>query len=92
MMEEVKRYHYHIDVFCRHEDKAYPISESRPLPKPVAEREFLRTVEEYRMQVGKFHIGPARDADREAVYPGAIKVAENHRLVIVLSRCDCDKH
>jgi hypothetical protein len=90
-MEE-KRYHYHIDTFCRHEDKAYLISESRPLPKPVAEREFLRTVEEYRVQVGRFQIRPARDADREKSFPGAIKIAENHRLIIVLSRCDCDGH
>jgi len=92
MMEEVKRYHFHVDVFCVHEDKAYPIRESRPLPKRVAEREFIRTVEEYRMQVGKFRIRPAREVDQVTNYPGAVKIAENHRLVVVLTRCDCDEH
>jgi len=92
MMEEVKRFHFHVDVFCVHQDKVYPVRESRPLPKRVAEREFEQMVAEYRMQVGKFRIRPARDSDRETNYPGAVRIAENHRLVIVLTRCDCDGH
>jgi len=92
MMDEVKQYHFHVDLFCVHDGKAYFVRQSRPLPKRVAEREFEQTVAEYRMQVGKFHVRPARDSDRETRYPGAIRIAENHRLVIVLTRCDCDSH
>jgi hypothetical protein len=91
MMEE-KRYHYHIDLFCVHDGKAHFLRESRPLPKPIAEREFENTIAEYRLQVGRFRIRPASDADRETQFPGAIRVAENCKLVIVLSRCDCDSH
>ena len=91
MMEE-KKYHYHVDLFAVHAGKAHFVRQSRALPKPVAEREFLRTVEELRLQVGKFRIRKARDDDRETSYPGALRIAENHRLVVVLSRCDCDEH
>jgi len=86
---ERKEYHYHVDLFCRHDGKAYFVRQSKALPKRVAKREFDLVVQEFRMQVGKFQVRPARDADRETAFPGAVKIAENHRLIIVLSRCDC---
>ena len=86
----MERYHYHVDVFCRTNDgRAYFIRQSRPLPKRMAKRQFDLVVQEYRLQVGRFNIRPARDTDRESWCPGAVKIAENHRLVVVLSRCDC---
>ena len=88
-MEFVERYHFHIDVFCKHDGKVYFVNQSRSLPKRVAKREFDLVVQEFRLQVGKFIIRPARDTDRESWCPGAVKIAENHRLIIVLSRCDC---
>jgi len=81
--------HYHVDVF---DTKSHPLWSTRALPKSAAEREFKRLVSEYRQQVGKFVIRPATEKDRESGFVGAIKLAVNHRLVIALTKCDCDSH
>ena len=81
--------HYLVDVF---DTKSHPLWNTRALPKSAAEREFRRLVNEYRQQVGKFVIRPATEKDRESGFVGAIKLAVNHRLVIALTRCDCDAH
>jgi hypothetical protein len=81
--------HYHVDV-C--DAQSRPLWSTRPLPKSAAEREFKRLVNEYRQQVGKFTVRPATERDRENGFVGAIKLACNHRLVIALTRCDCDAH
>jgi len=89
-MEE-RKYHYHVDLFCINSGKAHFIRQSRALPKRIAIREFERTVEELRLQVGKFQIRKAGENDRES-FPGSLRIAQNHLLVVVLSRCDCDEH
>jgi hypothetical protein len=81
--------HYHVDVF---DTETNPLWSSKALPKSAAEREFRRLIDEYRQQVGKFTIRPATERDRESGFVGAIKLAVNHRLVIALTRCDCDAH
>jgi hypothetical protein len=81
--------HYHVDVF---DTKSHPLLSTRAMPKSAAEREFERLVDEYRKQVGKFTIRPATEKDWENGFVGAIKLAVNHRLVIALTRCDCDSH
>jgi len=81
--------HYHVDVF---DTASHPLLSTRAMPKSAAEREFRRLVNEYRQQVGKFTIRPATEKDWENGFVGAIKLAVNHRLVIALTRCDCDAH
>jgi hypothetical protein len=81
--------HYHVDVF---DAASNPLWSSQAMPKSAAEREFRRLIDEYRQQVGKFIIRPATEKDRESGFVGAIKLAVNHRLVIALTRCDCDSH
>ena len=81
--------HDHVDVF---DTASKPLWSTRALPKSAAEREFKRLVSEYRQQVGKFVIRPATEKDRESGFVGAIKLAVNHRLVIALTKCDCDSH
>jgi len=81
--------HYHVDVF---DTASNPLWSSQAMPKSAAEREFRRLIDEYRQQVGKFIIRPATEKDRESGFVGAIKLAVNHRLVIALTRCDCDSH
>jgi hypothetical protein len=82
-------FHYHVDVF---DTASKPLWSTRALPKSAAEREFRRLIGEYRQQVGKFTIRPATEKDWESGFVGAIKLAVNHRLVIALTRCDCDAH
>jgi len=81
--------HYHVDVF---DTASNPLWSSQAMPKSAAEREFRRLIDEYRQQVGKFIIRPATERDWENGFVGAIKLAVNHRLVIALTRCDCDAH
>jgi hypothetical protein len=81
--------HYHVDVF---DTASNPLWSSQAMPKSAAEREFRRLIDEYRQQVGKFIIRPATEKDRESGFVGAIKLAVNHRLVIALTKCDCDSH
>lgn len=78
-------YHYHLDEFEIRDGKAHFIRESRPLPKRVALRRFKERIQELACQVGKFSIH--RKCPDE--FPGGIVVAKNHRLILVVSRCDC---
>jgi len=84
---EREQFHYHVDIMT---PESRPIVSSPALPKSAAERLFRRQVEEYRLQTGKFLIRAATANDQEAGFIGAVRIATNHKLVIVLSRCDCD--
>ena len=83
----MKQEHFHVDVMTV---ESRPIWSSTALPKSAAERLFKEKVSELRLQVGKFHIRPARAMDWERGFVGAVRIAQNHRVIIVLSRCDCD--
>jgi hypothetical protein len=72
----MERAHYHIDWFERVGSDIYPTRSSEPLDKTTASRLFAATVEELRRAVGP-------------MFPGCVVRAENHRVVVVLSRCDC---
>ncbi len=80
--------HWHVDVMNR---ATFVEWTSPPIgAKGAAKRAFEAKVAELSAQVGKFHIRKATDADRRSFAPGAIKIAENHRLFVILSVCDCD--
>jgi hypothetical protein len=64
----------------------------RRCPRVQRSESLSDSVNEYRQQVGKFTIRPATEKDRESGFVGAIKLAVNHRLVIALTKCDCDSH
>jgi hypothetical protein len=81
--------HYHVDVF---DTKSHPLLSTRALLKSAAKREFRRLIDEYKKQVGEFIIRPATEKDWKNGFVGAVKLAVNHRLVIALTRCDCDAH
>jgi len=78
--------HYHVDVLTT---ESRPLWSSPALPKGAAKREFEQVVGEYRKQVGKFVIHSATERDWERGFVGAVRLAENHKLVITLTRCDC---
>lgn len=81
------QWHYHVDVFKIKNGVAYFERDSKPLiGKSVAWRAFEAEVEEARKQVGKLTITKCSNDE----FPGAIRIARNHRIAIVLSRCDCD--
>jgi hypothetical protein len=80
--------HYHVDVF---DTASKPLWSTHAMPKSAAKREFERLVNEYRQQVGKFAIRPATEKDWENGFVGAVRLAENCRLVIALTRCDCSE-
>jgi len=84
---ERERFHFHVDIMT---PDSRLIESSQALTKSAAEKLFRRVVEEYRLQTGKFQIRPASERDHEAGFIGAVRIATNHRLVIVLSRCDCE--
>lgn len=78
--------HYHVDLFEVRDGKFYFMMDSEPLPKRVALREFKRRVGELAEQVGKFALSRCGGDD----FPGAIRVARNHRIALAVTRCDCD--
>jgi len=85
---EREQFHYHVDIMSV---DARLLDSSEPLPKAAAERLFRQKVEEFRPQVGRFVIRPANESDwEERGLVGAVRVATNHRLIISLTRCDCD--
>jgi len=85
---ERSAFHYHVDILT---PDSRPVASSAALPKSAAERLFRQKVEEYRQQTGKFIVRPATERDWARGFVGAVKVAVNHRLVISLTRCDCDE-
>jgi len=87
MQQETQRGHYHVDLVAA----GYVIWSSEPLLKSAARRLFRAKVDELKWQVGKFTVRQATDSDRlEKGLLGAVKIAENHRVMVVLSKCDCD--
>jgi len=79
-------FHYHVDILTT---DSRLVASSAALPKSAAERLFRQKVEEYRQQTGKFIVRPATERDWERGFVGAVRLAENHKLVIALTRCDC---
>jgi len=84
---EREQFHYHVDVMT---PDSRPIMSSPALPKSAAERLFKKAVEEYRLQAGRFVIRAATPKDWEDGFIGAVRIAKNCRLVVSLTRCDCD--
>jgi hypothetical protein len=82
MMEQ---FHYHLDWFVRQGSDIYPTRSSGPLDKTTAGRLFAATVEELRRAVGPMVVVRGE----HPLFPGSVVRAENHRVVVVLSRCDC---
>jgi hypothetical protein len=83
-MMEVRE-HFHIDWFEIRGGEVWPTRSSEPLDKTEAGRRFAAIVEELRRSVGPMAI--VRGA--HPLVPGCVARAENHRLIVVLSRCDC---
>ena len=87
MMERERYEHYHVDLVAA----GYVVWSSEPLLKSAARRLFWERVNELKQQVGKFVVRQATDSDRLGKgLLGAVKIAENHRIMVVLSKCDCD--
>ncbi len=82
----MERIHYHIDEFVWDGEKFLFVRDSEPMPKRKANREFREMVEELSKQVGRFVVSRKPDSS----FPGAIRIALNHRVAIALTRCDCD--
>jgi hypothetical protein len=81
----MERFHYHLDWFERCGSDIYPTRSSEPLDKTTAGRLFAATVEELRRAVGPMVV----TRGEHPLFPGCVVRAENHRLIVVLSRCDC---
>jgi len=79
------REHFHIDWFEVRGGEIWPTRSSEALDKTTAGRLFAAIVEELRRAVGPMVV--TRGA--HPLFPGSIARAENHRLIVVLSRCDC---
>lgn len=78
--------HYHIDLFEKSDRGLRFVNDNCAIySKSTARHQFRQIVKELTAQVGKFKIH--RQPHPEI--PGAIKYAENHRLVVALSVCDC---
>jgi len=86
---ERSQFHYHVDIMT---PDARLITSSPALVKSAARKLFMKTIDEYRQQVGKFLVRRATEADLKAGFIGSVKIAFNHKLVISLTRCDCDVH
>ena len=84
---EREQFHYHVDVMT---PDSHLIVSSPALPKSAAKRLFRSKVADLQAQVGKFRVRSAVASDAEKGFVGAIRIAENHRVVVVLTRCDCD--
>jgi hypothetical protein len=79
------REHFHIDWFEVRDGEIWPTRSSEALDKSEAGRRFAAIVEELRRAVGPMVI--ARGS--HPLFPGSVLRAENHRVIVVLSRCDC---
>jgi hypothetical protein len=79
------REHFHIDWFEVRGGEIWPMRSSGPLDKTTAGRLFAATVEELRRVLGPVVV----TRGEHPLFPGSIARAENSRVVIVLSRCDC---
>jgi len=81
----MERFHYHIDWFERRGSDVYSTHSSEPLDGSEASRRFTAIVAELRHAIGPMTVvkGPHPE------FPGCVVRAENHRLIVVLSRCDC---
>lgn len=82
----MEKMHFHVDEFEVVSGRYYFVRDSEPLPKRAALREFKRRVGELAKQVGKFALNRCGGDD----FPGAIRVARNHRIALTVTRCDCD--
>jgi hypothetical protein len=81
----MERFHYHIDWFERRGSDIYPTHSSEPLDGSEAGRQFAAVVAELRRAIGPMTVVRGE----HPLFPGCVVRAENHRVVIVLSRCDC---
>jgi hypothetical protein len=81
----MERFHYHLDWFERRGSDIYPTRSSEPLDKTTAGRLFAATVEELRRAVGPVVV----TRGSHPLFPGSVLRAENHQVIVVLSRCDC---
>ena len=82
----MERVHYHIDWFERRGSDVYPTHSSEPLDGSEAGRQFAAIVAELRRATGPMTVVRGE----HPLFPGCVVRAENHRLIVVLSRCDCD--
>jgi len=81
----MERIHYHIDWFERRGSDVYPTNSSEPLDGSEAGRRFAAIVAELRRAIGPMTVVRGE----HPLFPGCVVRAENHRLVVALSRCDC---
>jgi hypothetical protein len=79
------REHFHIDWFEIRGGEVWPTRSSEPLDKATAGRRFAAIVEELRCAIGPMAIVRGE----HPLFPGSVVRAENHRVIVVLSRCDC---
>jgi hypothetical protein len=79
------REHFHIDWFEKRGAEVWPTRSSEALDKTTAGRLFAAIVEELRRAVGPMVV----TRGSHPLFPGCVVRAENHRVVVVLSRCDC---
>jgi len=79
------REHFHIDWFEIQNGNVWPTHSSEALDKNEAGRRFAAIVEELRRSVGPMTIVRGE----HPLFPGSVVRAENHRVIVVLSRCDC---
>jgi hypothetical protein len=79
------KFHYHIDWFERRGSDIYPTHSSEPLDGSEAGRRFAAIVAELRCAIGPMSVVRGT----HPLFPGCVARAENHSLIIVLSRCDC---
>lgn len=77
-------FHYHVDRFEFLSGKWMFVEDTKPITKRQARREFFRIIDELSKQVGRFNV-----IRHDENFPGAIRVAMNHRIAIALTKCDC---
>jgi hypothetical protein len=81
----MERFHSHVDWFEKRGAEVWSTSSSKALDAAEASRRFNEIVAELRRSVGPLTV--IRGA--HPLFPGCVVRAENHRVVVVLSRCDC---
>jgi hypothetical protein len=81
----MERFHFHVDWFEKKGAEVWPTRSSEALDAAEASRRFNEIVAELRRSVGPLTV--IRGA--HPLFPGCVVRAENHFLVVVLSRCDC---
>ena len=84
-MEAREHVHFHIDWFEVRGGEIWPTRSSEPLDKNEAGRRFAAIIEELRRALGPMVV----TRGSHPLFPGCVVRAENHRLIVVLSRCDC---